>query len=246
MKKNQFVAITAMLCAVFFTTSCNNTAPATEETADKTATSTPQPADKPAPIAPAVFVPFKVMNVTHTVKDFAAWKTSYDAHDSMRLANGLTKLALCRDDANPNKVYVFLKMADVQKAKDFAANPSLKEAMQKGGVNSVPVFLYADVLRFEESPVEFKGRVRVGHKVKDFDAWLKVYDAEGKATRAANGLIDRSIGRDITEPNMIYITFAISDSAKVKARLNDPALKKIMTDAGVISTPVIDFYTSVD
>ena len=39
-------------------------------------------------------------------------------------------------------------------------------------------------------------------------------------------------------------TFAVSDMAK--ARLNDPALKKIMTDAGVIGKPAIDFYTSVE
>ncbi len=41
-------------------------------------------------------------------------------------------------------------------------------------------------------------------------------------------------------------TFAVSDMAKAKARLKDPALKKIMTDAGVISEPVFEFYTSVE
>lgn len=41
-------------------------------------------------------------------------------------------------------------------------------------------------------------------------------------------------------------TFAVSDMAKAKARLEDPALKKIMTDAGVISEPVFEFYTSVE
>jgi quinol monooxygenase YgiN len=246
MKKNQFVAITAMLCAVFFTTACNNAAPVKEETTDKTTSTAPEPADKPAATAPTAFVPFKVINITQTVKDFATWKIGYDANDSMRLANGLTKLSVCRDDANPNKVYVFLKVADLQKAKDFAASPGLKMAMQKAGVIGLPAFLYSDVRRFEESPVELKGRVRIACKVKDFDTWLKGYDAEGKATRAANGLVDRGISRNINEPNLIYITFAISDLAKAKARFNSPELKKIREDAGVISKPVIDFYTSVD
>lgn len=86
--------------------------------------------------------------------------------------------------------------------------------------------LYVDVVRFEESPAENKDRLRVGHKVKDFDAWLKVYDAEGKETRAENGLVDRAISRNIDDPNIIYVTFAISDLAKAKARLADPALKR--------------------
>ncbi len=246
MKKIKLCTIVTMLSAVFFTTACNDAATDKTTSTDKTTIPTPAAADKPPAPAPAAFVPFKVMAITHTVKDFAAWKIAYDAHDSMRQAYGLTKLAVCRDDANPNRVYVFLKAADVQKAKDFAANPGLKAAMQKGGVNSTPAFLYSNVLRFEESPTELKGRVRIAHKVKDFDAWLKAFDAEGKAARAANGLVDRGISRDLTDPNLIYITFAVSDLAKVKARLNNPELKKIMEGAGVISKPVIDFYTSVD
>jgi len=192
------------------------------------------------------FEPFKVFSVSHTVKDFDAWKKVYDEGEGMRIEAGMTKLAVCRDMDNPNKVYVFNKIADVEKAKGFAADPKLKEAMQKGGVTGTPVMLYVDVVRFEESPAENKDRLRVGHKVKDFDAWLKVYDAEGKETRAENGLVDRAISRNIDDPNIIYVTFAISDLAKAKARLADPALKKIMTEAGVIGAPETYFYSSVD
>ena len=239
MKNNRSFSIMASAIALFFCAiGCNP--PAKEAEAKKEA---PKAVEA---VVPAPFVPFKVMSVTHTVKDFDVWKKSYDEHESMRVANGLTKLAVCRDMDSPNKVYVFVKMADVQKAKDFAANKDLKEAMQKGGVTSAPTFLYVDVVRFEESPTSNKGRVRIGHKVKDFDTWLKAYDAEGKDTRAKNGLIDRALSRDLSDPNMVYVTFAISDLAKAKARINDPALKKIMTDAGVVGAPVINFYTLVD
>ncbi|MCI4443544.1 MAG: hypothetical protein JHC39_08575 [Lentimicrobium sp.] len=237
--KTTFTMIALM--AMFTFTSC-------KKESDKEVTTEPKVEENKAPVAEKapVFEPFKVMAVTHIVKDFDTWKKSFDEHESMRTANGLTKISVCRDMGNPNKVLIFLKVADLQKAKDFAVSPNLKEAMQKGGVMSKPEIVYADVVRFEESSAEFKDRIRVGHKVKDFDAWLKVYDAEGKETRAANGLIDRALSRNIDDPNMIYITFAVSDMAKAKARLNDPALKKIMTDGGVISKPVIDFYTSVD
>jgi quinol monooxygenase YgiN len=229
------------LLAMFTFTSC-------KKESDKDITTEATVIDTIAPVAEKtpVFEPFKVVAISHIVKDFDTWKKGFDEHESMRADNGLTKISVCRNMGNPNKVLIFLKVADLKKAKDFAASPNLKEAMQKSGVMSKPEMVYVDVVRFEESPAEFKDRIRVGHKVKDFDAWLKVYDAEGKETRAANGLIDRALSRNIDDPNMIYITFAVSDLAKAKARLADPALKKIMTEGGVISKPVIDFYTSVD
>ncbi len=237
--KTTFTMIALM--AMFTFTSC-------KKESDKEVTTESTVTDTIATVADEtpVFEPFKVMAVAHIVKDFDVWKKSFDEHESMRAANGATLRAMGRDMKNPNKVLIFLKIDDLQKAKDFSVSRNLKEAMQKGGVISKPEVIFVDVLRFEESPKEFKDRLRVGHKVKDFDAWLKVYDAEGAATRLANGLIDRSLSRNIEDPNMIYITFAVSDMAKAKARLDDPALKKIMTDGGVISKPVIDFYTSVE
>ena len=237
--KTTFTMIALMVMFTF--TSC-------KKESDKEVTTEPKVEENKAPVAEKapVFEPFKLVAVTHIVKDFDTWKKSFDEHESMRTANGLTLRAIGRDMKNPNKVLVFLKIDDLQKAKDFVGSPNLKEAMQKGGVISKPEIVYVDIVRFEESPAEFKDRIRVAHKVKDFDAWLKVYDEEGGATRSAHGLIDRAISRNIDDPNMIYITFAVSDMAKAKARLDDPTLKKIMTDGGVISKPVIDFYTSVD
>ena len=101
------------------------------------------------------------------------------------------------------------------------------------------------VIRFNPDSKE-KQWVLVTHKVKDFDAWLKVFDAEGTATRATYGLVDVVLARGLNDSNLVHIVFDISDMAKAKARMNDPALKKIMTDAGVISAPKIEFYNSAE
>nr|WP_315149031.1 hypothetical protein [uncultured Flavobacterium sp.] len=195
---------------------------------------------------PPAFEPFKVMAVTHVVKDYDTWKKGFDEDEMNRSASGLTLRALARGIDNPNNVFVFLNVSDLQKAKDFASSPKLKEIMQKLGVAGKPQIIYVEVVRFEESPTEVKDRIRISHKVKDFDTWLKAYDAEGSETRSSNGLIERAIARNIDDPNMIHLTFAVSDMIKAKARLKDPAMKKIMTDAGVISEPVFEFYTSVE
>lgn len=229
------------LLAIFTFNSCKKEGGKEVTTETTVADSTATVVDEPP-----VFEPFKVMAVTHVVKDYDQWKKGFDEDEMNRSANGLTLRALARGIDNPNNVFIFLNVSDLQKAKDFAASPKLKDVMQKLGVLGKPEIIYADVVRFEESPTEYKERIRISHKVKDFDAWLKAYDAEGDETRSSNGLIERAIARNIDDPNLIHLTFAVSDMAKAKARLKDPAMKKIMTDAGVISEPVFEFYTTVD
>jgi hypothetical protein len=210
--------------------SCNNSGDNKE---DKKADETP---------VAAAFTPFKVIMIKHTVADYAKWKAGYIAHDSMRTAYGISKFVIGRGMDDSNMVYIVDKVTDLQKAKDFAASPSLKDAMQKAGVTGAPEISYATIVRFDSAAPDQKDRILVAHKVKDYDAWLKAYDGEGKATRLANGLQDRAIGRNADDSNLVYVTFVITDMAKAKARTASPELKKLMTDAGVVGPPAIFYY----
>ena len=226
---------------VFSFASCNNSQPVNDETKTKEAD-----AAAPAKAAePPVFKPFTVTIVHHKVKDFDKWLTLYQAHDSVRKAYGLTEIGLGRGLDNNNEITVAFKADDVQKAKEFVQLPSLKEAMQKGGVTGLPAISFITVIRDDNSAIEQKERLMISHHVKDFDAWVKVFDSEGKEARAANGLIDRGLARGVDDPNMVYVLFAVTDMAKAKARSNSPELKKLMTDAGVDGPPTINFYKLV-
>jgi hypothetical protein len=101
------------------------------------------------------------------------------------------------------------------------------------------------VIRDDNSPIEQKERLIVAHHVKDFDAWLKAFDGEGKEARASYGLLDRGLARGVDDPNMVYVLFAVTDIAKAKARSSSPELKKLMTDAGVDGPPTVSFYKLV-
>lgn len=193
-------------------------------------------------VVTAAFTPFKVIMIKHKVADYAKWKDAYMAHDSMRNVYGITKFVIGRTMDDSNTVVVVDKIADVQKAKDFAASPSLKEAMGKAGVIGAPEIAYSTIVRFDSAGTDQKDRLRVSHKVKDYATWLKAYDAEGKATRLANGMQDRAIARDVEDSNLVSVTFVITDMAKAKARAASPELKKLMTDAGVEGEPKALFY----
>ena len=199
----------------------------------------PPPPEKPA------FEPFNVMMITHPVKNFAKWETAYNDHDSVRKAYGLSAYVIARDLKDSNLVYVVEKMDNLEKAKTFTTLPNLKEAMKKGGVSGPPHFAYGRVVRNDESTIDYTDRLMVTHKVKDFAAWLKVFDAEGTSTRAGYGMIDRVIARDLIDSNTVTLVFAVSDMAKAKARGNSPELKKTMTDAGVVGPPTMRWFRIV-
>lgn len=226
--------ITTMLSAVLvlLLTSCNNQPKTDGEqtTVDSLTESTP------------AFTPYKAMMVQSTVKDFDKWYTAFNSHDSVRNANGLLEAAVGRGLDNDKFVVVLAEAADIQKAKDFSVSPGLKQRMNEAGVNSVPVISFFDVLRDDTTTIPQQERMMVTHRVKDFDAWLKVYDAEGLASRAANGLVDRYLARGLDDPNTVTLLFAITDMEKAKARVASPELKKIMTDAGVDGPPQITYF----
>ena len=62
------------------------------------------------------------------------------------------------------------------------------------------------------------------------------------AARAANGMLDRALAQNADDPNTVTLLFAITDMAKVKARIASPELKKVMTDAGADGPPTITFF----
>jgi hypothetical protein len=191
------------------------------------------------------FKPFDVMEINHTVKDYALWKKAFDMDSVARKASGLGFLALGKSLDNPNYVSIAFSAADVQKAKAFAADPRLKDVMEKNGVTSKPDITFWHVIKANLDSKE-KNWVLITHKVKDFDAWLKVYDGEGTATRATYGLVDVVLARGIDDPNLVHIVFDINDMAKAKNRINDPALKKLMMDGGVEGAPKIEFYSMAE
>jgi hypothetical protein len=247
MKKNNFFSV-LMLATSFSAvlTACNNESgdkkDDSKKPADTTVAKPVAAVTTPAPAGPTV--PFDAVTINHTVKDYSVWRSGFDGNDAVRKASGLSVIAVERSAGTPNDLKVVLQVTDLAKAKAFIADPALKEVMGKAGVISKPVVNYWHVVRASAvNSATGDNLVEIVHKVKDFDAWLKVYDEEGAATRAANGMVDDVIARGIDDPNLVHIVFAVTDVAKAKARLADPALGKIMMNAGVTGKPAITFYT---
>jgi hypothetical protein len=187
-------------------------------------------------------VPFNVMVIRHVVADYGRWKQNFDSDSTNRISAGIHLIPpVSRNIENPNEVNLPFMIEDVQKAKSFVESKRLKDVMQKGGVTSQSDILFIKVIRMTDAlntPCDYE---EIVHKVKDFDTWLKVFDSEGTAARAKDGLVDGVLARGIDDPNLVYLIFKITDLSKAKSALNNPDRQKIMQESGVIGKPEI-FY----
>ncbi len=82
------------------------------------------------------------MLVQHKVKDFANWKTVFDAQAALRTSSGELSHQIYRDAGDPNKLTVVLRWNSVASAQKFAQSPELKAAMEKAGVEGAPTIAF--------------------------------------------------------------------------------------------------------
>ena len=76
--------------------------------------------------------------VQHTVRDYDAWKSVFDEHEAVRRQHGATGHTLYRSADDPNEVTIVNQFPSREQADAFAADPSLPEAMERGGVTGKP------------------------------------------------------------------------------------------------------------
>ena len=229
------LAMALSLAMVLFAGNTRNTNNATNmvaETTEKLATKENVPPDD-------MFKPFNALVIRHTVADYNVWRPYFDADSVNRNTAGLHLIGVSRGIENQNDIEIPFRIDDVQKAKDFTTNPDLKDVMQNAGVTSAPSMVFIKVLRMSKA-IQMPGDyAEVIIHVKDYDSWFKVFDGEGAALRAKDGLVDGVLARGIDDPNLVYLVFKITSVEQAKAALVNPARKKLMQKSGVMGEPVV-------
>jgi len=211
-------------------------------TADSTAASTNN--ESVTASSTIVNTPENMIVVTHKVANFSKWKASYDEHDSVRLAFGVHSYVIGRSIEDTNMVMVALKVDDMEKAKAFSKDPSLKKAMQKGGVVGAPTVQFTTMVYQDTAKIDTRVRSRTTFTVKDFDVWRKTFESH-KQTRIDNGLTDRAFGHDANDDHKVTLVVAVNDTAKARAFWKSDLLKQQRAESGVTSQPQRFVYTVV-
>lgn len=76
--------------------------------------------------------------VRHQVADYDAWKEVFDGHADNRKSHGCNGGILFRNADNPNEVIAIWDFESVDHAREFTQDPSLREAMGRGGIIDRP------------------------------------------------------------------------------------------------------------
>ena len=77
------------------------------------------------------------------VKDFSAWRTSYNGREKDRVSAGITNGRVFRSAEDQNDVVILQDVADVAKARTWLNSSEMKTAMEKSGVLGTPSIRFA-------------------------------------------------------------------------------------------------------
>jgi heme-degrading monooxygenase HmoA len=93
-----------------------------------------------------------VLIVQHKVRDFDTWKPLFEKHGDVRRRHGATGHELYRGLDDSNEITIVNHFPSREQAEAFASDPSLREAMEQGGVISEPRITWAQ----EPETVDYK------------------------------------------------------------------------------------------
>jgi hypothetical protein len=228
-------AVLVVTCTMFLS-SCGNNQQKNEAASTDSATSTTSTTTTTTTAPSKTDIdttPHTTLLVRHKVANYAKWKTSYDGHDSFRIAHGIHNYVIARGVEDSNMLLVATKADDVAKAKAFIKDPSLKAAMQKGGVIGSPLILLNTTVYTDNSANMSDLRAMTNFTVKDWDVWKKAFESN-RQFRAEQGLTDRAYGHDVDDNHKVTLVLAINDTAKANAFWNSAAIKQKRAESGVV------------
>jgi flagellar basal body rod protein FlgC len=76
--------------------------------------------------------------VQHHVADYDRWYPVFKEHENTRKRHGATGHTIGREVTDPNSIVIVNEFATIEGAQAFSTDPSLPEAMQRGGVDKAP------------------------------------------------------------------------------------------------------------
>ncbi|MBS1839092.1 MAG: antibiotic biosynthesis monooxygenase [Actinobacteria bacterium] len=82
--------------------------------------------------------------VQHVAEDYDTWRPIFDEHGTTRQAHGCESERVYRAVDDPNAVAVVMEWPSKEAAEGFMADPSLAEAMQRGGIVAPPTITFGD------------------------------------------------------------------------------------------------------
>ncbi len=184
--------------------------------------------------------------VHHWVKDFATWKPVFDEHEDVRRSHGELEHRIYQDIQNPNRVVIHNDFPSEDAARAFMTDPSLPDAMQRGGVEGEPgigLTERSEQKRYADGTAAVT--LVVHHRVRDYEVWKPVFD-EHESVRRSHGELEHRIFQTLGDPEGVVIHNDFPSEAAARAFLDDPSLPGAMERGGVEGAPGTGFIACTE
>jgi hypothetical protein len=178
--------------------------------------------------------------VHHRVRDYDTWKPVFDEHEGVRISHGEAEHRIYRMLGDRNSVAIHNDFPTVEAARGFMADPSLREAMERGGVEGEPGTGFLELTERTVYVDGGEGRpviLVIHHWVDDFAVWKPVFD-EHEAVRRTHGAIEHRLFQDPLQPNRIVVHIDFPSETAAQGFAADPSLPEAMVRGGVQGEPV--------
>lgn len=179
----------------------------------------------------------------HEVASFEAWRSTFDGYADARAAGGVRSARVSRSADAPNVVTVCLTGGSFESLQAFLGTPERRQAMQRAGVVSAPKITMA--VPVEDLTVRDRALAGafVRHRVADFDAWKRGFDARAGA-RAKGGVVGHAIARAKDDPAEVIVLLQADDLDALRRFTTSDDLRRAMTSLGVQGEPRITLVTT--
>ncbi|MGZ9221655.1 MAG: putative quinol monooxygenase [Anaerolineales bacterium] len=81
--------------------------------------------------------------------------------------------------------------------------------------------------------------INVRHTVADYEKWRPFFDGDDARRSAAGASGVNQVYRDADDPNTITIVMEWDNAENARKFLDDPALREVMQQAGVVGMPAV-------
>lgn len=156
----------------------------------------------------------------------------------MRARHGAVEHTLYRSPDDANRLVIHLDFPTEEAMQAFMDDPSLRQAMERGGVEGEPG---VSVTRRVERKSCVDGAsagvsLVVWHKVADCDTWKPVFD-EHEDVRRGHGELEHRVYRPVGEANVVVVHNDSRTEAEAQSFMADASLPAAMERACVDGGP---------
>jgi len=81
--------------------------------------------------------------------------------------------------------------------------------------------------------------LNIRHTVVDYEKWRRFFDADETRRRAAGATGVNQLYRDVDDPNTVTVVLEWDNAKNARRFMEDPAMREVMQQAGVVGMPAV-------